>query len=178
MTTISKHVSNTVSPGYGAIPPLTTSQVFITGAGSAGNASTFGSTGNITLNGGSHIYATNTTSLGGGSSGQFLTTGLNGTSWTNPSTQFNNSNGKPIMTVPVGKDEIVLEKDATLTVKGKVVINDRDLEERLNTIEKVLQIPERDVKLEAKHPKLKKLYDEYINALGKYRTFESIKGND
>jgi hypothetical protein len=82
------------------------------------------------------------------------------------------------MTVPVGKDEIVLEKDATLTVKGKVVINDRDLEERLNTIEKVLQIPERDVKLEAKHPKLKKLYDEYINALGKYRTFESIKGND
>ena len=170
MTTISKHVSNTVSPGYGAIPPLTTSQVFTTGAGAAG--------GTITLNGGSHIYATNTTSLGGGSSGQFLTTGLNGTSWTTPSTQFNNSNGKAIMTVPNGKDEIVLEKDATLTVKGKVVINDRDLEERLNTIEKVLQIPERDVKLEAKHPKLKKLYDEYINALGKYKTFESIKGDD
>jgi len=181
MTTISKPVSNTVSPGYGAIPPLTTSQVFTTGAGAAGGPKSFGGSsagGTITLNGGSHIYTTNNTSLGGGSSGQFLTTGLNGTSWTNPSTQFNNSNGKPIMTVPVGKDEIVLEKDATLTVKGKVVINDRDLEERLNTIEKVLQIPERDVKLEAKHPKLKKLYDEYINALGKYRTFESIKGND
>ena len=123
------------------------------------------------------VYTTNTTSLGGGSSGQFLTSGLNGTSWTNSSTQFNNSNGKPIMTVPSGKDEIVLEKDATLTVKGKVVINDRDLEERLNTIEKVLCIPERDVILEKKHPKLKKLFDEYINALEKYKTFERIKGD-
>jgi hypothetical protein len=67
---------------------------------------------------------------------------------------------------------------ATIEVKGRMVINGKDLEERLDTIEKVLQIPERDVKLEAKHPKLKKLYDEYIQALGKYRTFESIKGND
>ena len=120
------------------------------------------------------IYTTNNT----GSARQFLTSVSNGTSWTNPSTQFNNSNGKPIMTMPAGTDEIVLEKDATLTVKGKVVINDRDLEERLDTIEKVLQIPERDVILERKHPKLKKLYDEYINALGKYRTFEAIKGDD
>jgi hypothetical protein len=39
-----------------------------------------------------------------------------------------------------------------------------------------LQIPERDVKLEAKHPKLKKMYDDYIRALAKYRTFEAIKG--
>jgi hypothetical protein len=119
-----------------------------------------------------HVYTTN------GTSGQFLTSVSNGTSWTTPSTQFNSSNGKAIMTVPNGKDEIVLEKDATLTVKGKVVINDRDLEERLDTIEKVLQIPERDVILEKKHPKLKKLYDEYIAALGKYRTFEAIKGDE
>jgi hypothetical protein len=52
------------------------------------------------------------------------------------------------------------------------------LEERLDTIEKVLSIPERDVKIEKKHPKLKKLYDEYIHALAKYRTFEAIKGED
>ena len=68
--------------------------------------------------------------------------------------------------------------DASLTVKGKVVINGVDLEERLKTIESVLQIPERDVILEKKHPKLKKLYDEYIQALGKYRTFEAIKGDE
>jgi hypothetical protein len=142
----------TASPGYGVLGPPTPLTV-------------------------GTVYTTNTTSLGGGSSGQFLTSGSNGTSWTNSSTQFNNSNGKPIMTVPSGKDEIVLEKDATLTVKGKVVINDRDLEERLNTIEKVLCIPERDVILEKKHPKLKKLFDEYINALEKYKTFERIKGD-
>jgi hypothetical protein len=65
-----------------------------------------------------------------------------------------------------------------LEVKGRMVINGVDLEERLKTIETVLQIPERDVILEKKHPKLKKLYDEYIAALGKYRTFESIKGDE
>jgi hypothetical protein len=66
----------------------------------------------------------------------------------------------------------------TVDVKGRMVINGVDLEERLRIIEKVLAIPERDVKLEKKHPKLKELYDAYINALGKYRTFEAIKGED
>jgi hypothetical protein len=73
---------------------------------------------------------------------------------------------------------IVKQSPPELEVKGRMVINGVDLEERLKTIEKVLMIPERDVKLEKKHPKLKKLYDEYINALGKYRTFEAIKGED
>jgi hypothetical protein len=73
---------------------------------------------------------------------------------------------------------VVHNDPASLEVKGKVVINGQDLEERLSTIETVLQIPERDVKLEKKHPKLKKLYDEYIQALGKYRTFEAIKGDE
>ena len=152
MTTISKPVSNTVSPGYGAIPPLTFSQMSTTNTGAGGG----GCAGTITLNGGSHIYTTNSTA------GQFLTTGSNGTTWANPADNV----------------MVVSNNPASLEVKGRVKINGRDLEERLNTIEKVLQIPERDVKLEAKHPKLKKLYDEYINALGKYRTFESIKGND
>jgi len=66
----------------------------------------------------------------------------------------------------------------TLQVKGNMVINGRDLEERLETIEKVLNIPERDVILEAKHPKLKKLYDAYIKELSKYRMWEDIKGED
>jgi hypothetical protein len=105
------------------------------------------------------------TSLNYPTSNQILTsTGMNGTSWSNanlPETLLVAKNNPP-----------------TLEVKGNMVINGRDLEERLDTIEKVLQIPERDVILEKKHPKLKKLYDEYINALGKYRTFEAIKGDD
>ena len=126
---------------YGAVPP----------------GMTVG-TGNITLNGGSHIYTTNT-----GTAGQiYTTTGTNGVTWANP-----NDN---VM--------VIKQSPPELEVKGRMVINGRDLEERLNTIEKVLQIPERDVILEKKHPKLKKLYNEYIDALGKYRTFEAIKGDD
>jgi len=120
--------------------------------------STVSFTGNGTAAG--NIYTTNTTA------GQFLTSGSNGTTWTNG-------------TVSANPALIVKETNPPeLEVKGRMVINGRDLEERLNTIEKVLQIPERDVILEKKHPKLKKLYDEYISALGKYRTFEAIKGDD
>jgi len=141
---------------------------------------TTANTGTITLNTGAGVGGYGILSGGGGSgAGQiYTTTGTGAANWTTPNTQFNGGNGKPVMSMPHGKDEVVLEKNATLTVKGKVVINDIDLEERLNTIEKVLQIPERDAILERKHPKLKKLYDEYIQALGKYRTFEAIKGDD
>jgi hypothetical protein len=97
------------------------------------------------------VYTTNTTS------GSY--------NWTNPTTLGDN-----ILTVQ--------NNPASLDVKGRMILNGKDLEERLDTIEKVLQIPERDVKLEKKHPKLKKLYDEYIQALGKYRTFEAIKGDE
>jgi hypothetical protein len=67
---------------------------------------------------------------------------------------------------------------ASLEVKGTVVINGLDLEERLKTIENLLLIPERDVILEAKYPSLKKKYDEYIKSLEKYRMWETIKGNE
>lgn len=106
------------------------------------------------------VYTTNNT----GSAGQFLTSRSNGTAvfGTNP-----NDN---VM--------IVKQNPASLEVKGQMILNGVDLEERLNTIEKVLSIPERDVRIEEKHPKLKKLYDEYIAALGKYRTWEAIKGEE
>jgi len=112
---------------------------------------------------GGQIYTTNSTS------GQFLTsTGSNGTNWI---TGTNGISNTEVM-------RINQKNPPELEVKGRMVINGRDLEERLDIIEKILQIPERDAKLERKHPKLKKLYDEYIAALGKYRTFESIKGDE
>jgi hypothetical protein len=102
-----------------------------------------------------------------GSAGQiYTTTGTGTTNWATPSSPYDT-----VM-------KISHTSPHTLEVKGNMVINGVDLEERLNTIEKVLQIPERDVKLEKKHPKLKKLYDEYIQALGKYRTFDAIKGEE
>jgi predicted transcriptional regulator len=105
------------------------------------------------------ITLSNTTAT----SGAYITTGTNGTyAWQNPADNV-----------------MVIKPDpASLEVKGKVIINGQDLEERLKTIEKVLTIPERDVKLEAKHPKLKKMHDDYIKELSKYRMWESIKGEE
>ena len=114
-------------------------------------------TSNNVKSAGNLVYTTN------GTAGQFLTSGSNGTSWT--TSAINSADN--IM--------VVSQNPPALDVKGKLVLNGQDVEERLDTIEKVLRIPERDVKLEKKHPKLKKLYDEYIAALGKYRTFEAIK---
>ena len=100
------------------------------------------------------------------------------TSWITPNTHYNSSNHKPVMTIPHGEEKVIIEKEAALEVKGSVVINGIDLDERLKTIERVLQIPERDVALEGKHPKLKELYDEYINALAKYRTWNTLKDSE
>jgi len=109
-----------------------------------------------------------------GASGQILTTlGSNGTSWVTASASTN----PPTLTVADGV-MTVKGDPASLEVKGKVVINGQDLEERLKTIEKVLAIPERDVILEASYPLLKKKYDDYIQTLSKYRMWESIKGKE
>lgn len=101
-----------------------------------------------------------------GASGQFLTAASNGTSYTTSWSQANIPNN--VLTVN--------GNTPSLEVKGKVIINGLDLEERLDTIEKVLQIPKRDAIMEAKYPSLKKKFDEYITALEKYKTFERIKG--
>ena len=103
--------------------------------------------------------------------------GINGT-WITPSSNFTSTNNKAVLTIPAGEEKVILEKDAALEVKGKVIINGIDLEERLKTIERVLAIPERDATMEAKYPSLKKKFDEYINTLEKYRTFERIKGDN
>jgi hypothetical protein len=109
--------------------------------------------------------------------GSLMTSTSNGVSWANPNTHFSSSNQKTIMTIPHGEEKVVLEKEATLEVKGNVVINGVDLEERLNTIETLLQIPTRDVTMEHKHPKLAELYKQYMHELEKYRTWDRIKGD-
>ena len=99
------------------------------------------------------------------------------TSWAAPTTNFNDGTS-PVMTIPHGENTIQIEKTATLDVKGNLVINGVDLEERLKTIETVLQIPTRDATMEAKHPKLAKLYKEYMKELEKYKTWDRIKGEE
>lgn len=113
-----------------------------------------------------------------GTSGQLLTSTVNGTSWSSPNTHFTSSTGDAVLTIPFGENKVVVEKKAALDVKGTVMLNGIDLDERLKTIEKVLCIPQRDVIMENKHPKLKKLYDEYMHELSKYQTWENIKGEN
>lgn len=62
----------------------------------------------------------------------------------------------------------------TIEIKGKMILNGQDLEERLNTIEKVLLLPERNVILEEKYPKLKKMHDAYIAQLEKYSSWHAL----
>ena len=105
-------------------------------------------------------------SIGSGGNGSFLTSaGSNGTTWVTNTAGYQLS------------PAVVVSNDpSSLEVKGKIIHNGRDLEERLKTIEKVLMIPERDVIMEKKYPKLKKLYDEYINELSKAKMWEALKG--
>lgn len=111
--------------------------------------------------------------------GQTLTVSNGGTStWTAPNSHFTSSTGSPVMTIPHGEDKVIIEEKAALEIKGKMKLNGLDLEERLSTIEQVLNIPTRDVIMESKYPKLKKLYDEYMKELEKYKTFERLKGDD
>jgi hypothetical protein len=149
--------------------------------------SNLGSTITITGGGSGYTGAGVTLNTGAGVAGSVLTagnyTGATVTSsynWSNPNpnSKFSSSNHKTIMTIPHGEEKMVLEKDATLEVKGNVVINGVDLEERLNVIEKVLQIPNRDVTMEAKHPKLAELYNQYMHELEKYRTWDRLNGEE
>ncbi len=128
----------------------------------------------VTITGGGYSLNTNVTT---GTSGSTLSYSNGTTGWTQPNTNFNDGS-TPVMKIPYGTKTVEIDEKATLDVKGNVKINGIDLEERLKTIEKVLMIPERDAIMEAKYPSLKKKYDEYINALEKYRTFERIKGTD
>jgi hypothetical protein len=142
----------------------------------------------ITINSAGSGYTTTgstvTLNTGAGVAGSYLVGNgtLTGTSystaWTQPSQNFVSNGGTRLMSIPAEGNEVILEKAATLDVQGSVKINGIDLEERLNVIEKVLQIPTRDVTMENKHPKLKELYEQYVHELEKYKTWERIKGDE
>ena len=91
------------------------------------------------------------------SNGAYLTsTSASSYNWTSPSTNFTaGSTGKTVMTIPYSGDEVVIEPDAALNVKGQVIINGENLQERLERIETLLNIPVRDVEMEREFPKLK-----------------------
>jgi hypothetical protein len=120
--------------------------------------------------------ATNIYPNGINQSGHVLTsltgTGVNwvGASNSMSASKFTNSEGKEVFSLPAD--------EPTLDIKGRVRMNDEYLDERLERIETLLQIPTRDVTMENKYPKLKELYDAYILELEKLKTWDRIKGGE
>ncbi len=91
-----------------------------------------------------------------------------GTTGYQTGTVFANTSGKEVMKIPAGDK-------ATVKITGTIEWNGEDLEERLERIESLLHIPTRDVILEEKYQKLKRLWDEYKTALEEYKTWERLK---
>jgi len=103
---------------------------------------------------------------------------VSGTSYAvNPNTNFTNSNGKAVMSIPHNENKVVIDESAALEVKGRMIINGIDLEERLSTIEKLLNIPTRDATMEEKYEKLRNISNQYKQALEEYKTWERLKNS-
>lgn len=110
-------------------------------------------------------------------SGSTLISNSSNYSWAQPSisTTFTaGGSGKTVMSIPANSEEVIIEPTAALTVKGKVVINGENLEDRLNRIETLLNIPIRDKEMEEEFPKLKQLWQEYEQELEKYKTWKRL----
>jgi len=66
--------------------------------------------------------------------------------------------------------------DPTVTkINTPLLVNDRDILKELDEMRDALLLLKRDVNMEEKYPRLKKLKDQYEQALEKYKTFEAIK---
>lgn len=120
------------------------------------------------------IKLNNTASITVGD-GSVLSATTSSYGWTQPNTNFTSGgNNKTVMSIPHNSHEVIIEPDAALNVKGKVIINGENLEERLERIETLLNIPTRDVEMEIEFPKLKKLWEEYNLELEKYKTWKRL----
>lgn len=119
---------------------------------------------------------------GASANGSVLTSGAGITAstlnWSNPNANFHNGQGQAVMTIPHGENKVVLEDTAELDVKGRVRINGEYLDERLERIETLLNIPTRDVTMENKYPKLKELWEAYNRELAKYKTWDKLKDSE
>ena len=64
--------------------------------------------------------------------------------------------------------------ESALNVSKDIILRDESLTERLERIETVLNIPIRDIKMENKYPRLKQLFEEYMQELAKLKTWERL----
>lgn len=68
------------------------------------------------------------------------------------------------------------EDSSALHVQGPIKMQNGDiLDERLERIESLLEIPTRDLDMEREFPKLRELWNAYNEELKKYKTWKTIK---
>lgn len=103
--------------------------------------------------------------------------GTGGINYTNSNSSWISTNGHPVMTLPHGENKVVIDEKAALEVKGRMIINGIDLEERLSIIENLLNIPTRDANMEEKYEKLRNLSNQYNQALEEYKTWERLQNS-
>ena len=66
-------------------------------------------------------------------------------------------------------------ENGSMRVDVPLVVNGRDVMREIDEMRDALLLLKRDVDMEAKYPKLKKIKDEYEAALAKYTTFDTLK---
>lgn len=101
---------------------------------------------------------------GSGGSGTWTNTTIN------TNTQFSNAKGKTVLEIP--NTEI-----PSIKIIGDIEWNGERLQDRLERIETMLNIPTRDVIMEEKYEKLRNLSNQYKQALEEYKTWERLKNS-
>jgi hypothetical protein len=66
-------------------------------------------------------------------------------------------------------------ENGSMRVDVPLLVNGRDVMKEIDEMRDALLLLKRDVDMESKYPKLKKIKDEYEAALSKYKTFDAIK---
>ena len=66
-------------------------------------------------------------------------------------------------------------ENGSMRVDVPLLVNGRDVMKEIDEMRDALLLLKRDVDMESKYPKLKKIKDEYEAALSKYKTFEALK---
>lgn len=118
----------------------------------------------------------NNTSIGNGTTltlpisnsttGQIYVT--NTGSYSTNQNKFTNSQGQAVLEIPNSETP-------SIKINGDIEWNGERLQDRLERIELLLNIPSRDVTMEEKYPKLKQLWNDYNKALAEYKTWETLK---
>ena len=66
-------------------------------------------------------------------------------------------------------------ENGSMRVDVPLIVNGRDVMREIDEMRDAMLLLKRDVDMEAKYPKLKKIKEEYERALAKYKTFDTIK---